>query len=323
MTLLEHIRRRGVAFKTYAPKVMRLAAFLLLVYACAVAFVYQRARAQMSEVLFSLGVEMLRYDEVDKQGQTRTLYLNGQQIRFATAITRHPLARVLDFYESRCMEHDGRFAEQITELSRGDAIPGELDGSMFDATLRSEEGNRGYVACLDQGEGRATPEGVLEKFERFKATLDISEMGDLRYIYAEESDGTTLFVTFWTDGPLRIREVFPPEGDAPGRDVEGVPRPEGSRRILSSWEAGEPQLVAMYQSAGGEIEDVDAFYRRSMEERGWTLLELDDARRRELGFEVPRTPNPFLVFEQDDRMVAVGISRADDQPPVTTVLGLR
>jgi hypothetical protein len=323
MTLLEHIRRRGLAYKKYAPKVMRLTLFVLFVYAGVVVFVYQRARAQMGEMLFALGVEMLRYDDVEKQGETRTLHLNGQEIHLATAVTRHPLERVLDYYESRCMEHDGRLAEQITELSRGDAVPGEIDGSMFDATLRSEEGNKGYVACLDQGTERASPDGVIEKFERFKATLDISEMGALRYIYAEESDGTTLFVTFWSDGPLRIREIFPSEGDAPGRDVEGVPRPDGSRRILSSWEAGEPQIVAMYQSGEAEVRDIDSFYRRSMEDGGWTLLELDEERRRALGFEVPRTPNPFLVFEQDERMVAVGISQADSQGPVTTVLGLR
>jgi hypothetical protein len=302
---------------------MRLSAFVLVVYLGVMVFVYQRARAQLSEVLLSLGVEMLRYDDVEKHGETRTLHLNGQEIHLATAVTRHPLERVLDFYESRCMEHDGRFAEQITELSRGDAVPGEIDGSMFDATLRSEEGHRGYVACLDQGTERASPEGVLAKFERFKESLDISEMGALRYIYAEESDGTTLFVTFWSDGPLRIREIFPPEGDAPGRDVEGVPRPDGARRILSSWEAGEPQIVAMYQSGEAEVGAIDSFYRRSMEDGGWTLLELDEERRRALGFELPRTPNPFLVFEQGERMVAVGISQAESEPPVTTVLGLR
>jgi hypothetical protein len=320
MTTLEHIRRGVRAARSYAPKVLRLSLFLMVVWAGAVVFLMHRARAQMSEAFMSLGVEMLRYDDVERQGETRTLHLNGQEIELATAITRHPLERVLDFYESRCKEHDGRFAEQIEELARGAAVPGELDGSPFDATLRSEDGNRGFVACLDTGDERLEPEGVIARYERFKESLDISDMGDLRYIYAEESDGTTLFITFWTDGPLRIREVFPLEGDAPGRDVELVPRPEGSRRILSSWEEGHEQMVAMYQSEEGELADVAAFYRREMTEQGWSLLDVDEARRRELA--PASTPNPFLVFEQGERMVAVGVSKPGEQGPVTTVLAL-
>lgn len=303
--------------KQYAPKVLRLTAFLAFVYVVIVAIVAYQARAQVGDALFGVGEEMLRYEGAHRIDAPRTLLLNGQPIRLATGVTRHPLDRVLDWYESRCEEHDGELGEQLREITEGTPDPSDADTSMFDATLREERDGRGYVACLDTGREKLNPSDILARFEKFRVALDVSELGNLRYIYGEENDEGTFFVAFWTQGSFEISKMFPPTGDVPGRDVPDVPRPPDGRRILSAWEDGHPQSVTMYGESARSPEELQSYYRAEMPEAGFTLLEVDDATLSRIG----REPVPnLLVWERDDEMITLWFGRDDSGRGVTTVL---
>ncbi len=301
--------------KRCAPKVLRLSAFLVCVYAGVLLVVGHHARAQVGEVLFGMGEEMLRYEGAHRIDAPRTLVLNGQPIRLASAVTRHDLDRVLDWYEARCTEHDGELGEQIREIVEGNPEIDDVDSSLFDATLREQDGGRGFVACLDTGTERLDVESLAERFEKFRRSLDVSELGDLRYIYGEENEDGTFFVAFWTEGSFRIAEMFPAQGDAPGRDPDGVPRPPDGRRILSAWEDGQPQSVTMYGESRKGPDDLERWYRERMD--GWHLLELGDEMLARTGQE--RVPG-FLVYEREDEMVMLKFDRDDAGNGVTTVL---
>ncbi|MEM9190051.1 MAG: hypothetical protein AAGF12_12785, partial [Myxococcota bacterium] len=303
--------------RKYGPPLLRVSAFLLCVYLAVLGFLMHQARAQVSEVLMGLGVEMLRYEGAEYQEAPRTLYLNGQRILMATGIANHSLDRVLDFYESRCMDHDGELGEQIAELMSADPDVGDIDSSLLDATLREASGSKGFVACLDTGRDRLEQEALAERVDRYRRYADVSELGDMRYIYAEESDGTTLFVTFWTEGSFKIAEMFPEEGDAPGQDVDGVPRPPNARRILSAWEQGHPQSFTMYlqEGTGASLEE---FYRGAMDD--WTLMEIDPSRLADLPDGVVPGMEQFLIYERGDRMVSLAFVEDDRGRTTTTIL---
>ena len=66
-----------------------------------------------------------------------------------------------------------------------------------------------------------------------------------------------------------LESLFPTTGDAPGEDIAGVPRPEGSRRDFSATFDGESYGVRIYE-APRPMPDVVARYDTQMAEAGWT-----------------------------------------------------
>jgi hypothetical protein len=294
----------------------RLITFVLVVLAGAVVFFGYRARAQVGEVLLSLGAQMMQYDEARRQDEPRALFLNGERLSFASGTTDHEVSRVLDYYEARCAERAGHFAEQFRAVaaSRGITDP-EGDGDFFDGVLRAEEDDRGVVACLDMGAEAVAPEGIAARWERFQRTNDLSDFGALRYVYARRADGRTHFVTFWTDGSFKLLDMFPTTGDAPGRDPEDVPRPPDGRRLFAAYEDGHPQSMTVYEGSARDAAGLRAYYRDAMDDAGWHLLELPTDRDPHAA-ENAHT----LVFERAERMVTLVFSDDDVGGGTTTVL---
>jgi len=316
----KYLRHRLLSsLKNYGPKFLRLTVFLSVVYFGVIAVIGYEARAQMNEQMMSLGVDMLRYEGAEYQREPRTVFLNGQAMKLSTGLAPQDLDYVLDYYESRCMQRDGRFADQLAELVEGDAEILEAEARLLDPTLREEDDDEGFVACLDTlSDEELDPESVAAAFERFQNTLDLSEFGELRYIYAQKArEGGTFFVAFWIEGSFKIGEMFPAAGDAPGRDVAGVPRPPSTRRILSTWEEGKPQAVTTYVGGTRNPDQLEAFYREEMADGGWQILELPDAYRNQLG--IPEPPQNFLTYEQGDRMVSIVLQNSEQGPAASVV----
>ncbi len=308
--------------KKYAPKLLRLTAFLALLYAALMVTLGYRVRAQVSESFMSMGAEMLTYEGADHQSAPRTLELNGQAIKLATGRAPHSLAHVLDYYESRCMQRDGRFAEQIAEITEGDPQFVLERSRMLDPTMREEDGHKGFVACLDTlSDERLEVEGFAERARRFQSSLDLSDIGELRYVYGEEHDGHTFFVAFWVEGSFKVLDMFPTDRDVPGRDVDDVPRTSSSRRILSAWEEGHPESVTAYVDPARDAHALLRYYRHEMPHHGWEELPLDRDISGRLGISGP--PDNVLVFEQDDRMIGAVFGTNDDGMGTTTILQQR
>ncbi len=298
-------------------KVARVVALLGVLVLLGALFVAHHARAQMSEEMLGLGARMMRYGQAEEQDEPRSLYLNGQHIRFASAIARHPLSNVLDYYQSKCEAHDGKMGEQIRALVDKGVIDATPEGSPLDAVLRQREHDHGFVACFDLGTGRMGPRDLLSRLRRFQRSLDFSDLGGMRYVYGVEApDGrSTHFVAFWTDGHLRLGAMFPAHGDAPGQDVRGVPRPPGARRVLTAFEDGHPQTMTTYAGADRDSHQLEQLYRRRMPRAGWSIVE--DPKH-------PLTAKvPMLVFERSEQMVTLVFEEDDAGRGGMTVLTAR
>ncbi len=313
--------RMGVVWrvKHYGPKILRLSFFLALVYVGLLAVIGYQARAQVSEQMMSLGVDMLRYEGAEYQRAPRTMYLNGQAMKLSTGLAPQDLTYVLDYYESRCRDRSGHLGDQLLELMEGDPEIGEAEARVLDPTLREEDDDEGFVACIDTlSDEKLDPEGVAAAFERFQNSLDLAEFGEMRYIYAQRAaEGGTFFVAFWIEGSFKVADMFPAEGDAPGRDVAGVPRPPNSRRLLSTWEEDQPQAITTYVGGTHGPDELEEFYRAEMQSGGWHILEMDQDVLDQLGGAPP--PENFLTYEQGDRMVSIALLNSD-QGPTASIL---
>lgn len=308
-----------------APRALRVAALLAAAWVGALLISGHRAKADIHEVMLGFGAQMMRFDDADRQGAPREMWINGQRMMFATASTRHSLRTVLDYYEGRCMQRDGDFAAEIARIAQAEAPHAALpDRKSMDSTMRFENGRRGFVACVDMGANRVTFDQLSQKLQDFSRSGDLADVGHLRYVYATNERDRTHIVTFWTDDHFLIGRLFPATGDAPGRDVAHMPRPPGARRLLSSWEEGEPESLTIYSQSSENAAGLETYYRRELPRQGWTLL--GDARSRYDGdrLRAAELGHARLVGAERDRETAfVVVDDGQDGKGVVTVVTAR
>jgi len=256
----------------YLPRLARVGALLFVLFGGVFLFVSHRAKADIHEVMLGFGAQMMRYDGADHQGAPRQIFMNGERMLLATASTAHSLSAVLDYYERRCMARDGALEQELLRVS-GATLPGvaPVDERLIDTTIRHDTGGRGYVACLDMGEGAISITELSERMTAFADNGNLGEVGHLRYVYVTDEITTRHVVTFWTEDSFNIAKMLPKTGDAPGRDIDALPRPAGSRRMLSAWEDGQPQSLTVYVAATQGEAALETFYRAELPRRGWSV----------------------------------------------------
>ena len=294
------ISRTKHSFADKAPRVLRVIALLAVIYGTIfVAFGY-RARADVREVMLGMGAQMMRYAGTDRQDEPRAIYLNGQQMMLATATTSHPLKDVLDFFEARCHEHDGNFSAEISRMPEyARAAWTKPARGLLDSTVRIDGDHRGVVACLDTGKSHLTIEELGARMADFSRTGDLGSVGLLRYAFVERERGETHIVTFWTDDHFVVREMFPAAGDAPGRDLSDVPRAPDSRRLLSAWEANQPQSMTVYALSSKSRDDLKGFYATALPKTGWHVTDPESAQNR--GHSAPPQHTKVLTADKGNR----------------------
>lgn len=280
-------------------------AALVLAFAGVLAggWAYHRARAQLSESFFGLGEQMMQFADVRAQDAPRDLVLNGQTIRFSSGTADQPMETLLDAFEARCGEVDGELVEQIEHL-RVEHPEAGADAPASSPTLREQNARSGYVACLDLGQQSLPVSELAERIASFGRTGDVADIGDMRYVFTEqyEHEGATRthFVAMWTRGAFNVQTMFPDAGDAPGRDVQDLPRPPGSRRVLSGFERDVPTSMTVYSARTDEAA-LESHFRSAFRENGWSVVETAEQVR---SANAPTT----IIAERDARMVTVVVA---------------
>ena len=279
----------------------RLGAYIAFVGLVVGILALRSVRASAGEATLSLGRELTQLSDV--MTCTKRLELNGQTLFVSTAGTDQSVSVVLDRFEQMCAEHASAIGEEFARLPDSAQLAmtkGAGSGGL--GILRKQEGEEeGTVACFANDEGGGAT-AVLARVRELLRTGDLGALGKLRYVYATRTKrGGTHVVTAWAEGPIRLGEMFPKEGDAFGNDSDLAPRPRDARRLLTAQVAGEPYAVRIYDS--GLLRD--AYFAElgaGMEREGWTHVTAprggDDVRAflREDGVEVVVSAAP-----QDDR----------------------
>lgn len=265
------------------------------------------AHAYADEFVRDVGGAMLRYAGADQLDAQRTLVVNGLQVRVGSGGTPHTPRQVLDEFHARCRGRGIRFdapppahEAALAHLPFASTFP--LDG-----VLRLDDGERGYVACLDVAGRQLSPDELLERTRRFLADGDLSHLGELRLAIVERDGARTSYLALWTEGPFPVGRAFPATGDAPGRDPVGVPRVPGTRRVLSAWQASAAPMLAMYRATATTTRALADRYRRTLEGAG---ARVQAAERDAAGLVVRHDAQWFLiVFVPDGSDAIASVTR--------------
>lgn len=261
MTRLGVVARRAVRLLGLAPRVARLALIVTLACAGLQIGLGRVVSGKVDDALVELGAGLARMS--GGSGGPRLLELNGALLHLETAARAEPVAAVLDRAETRCA---------------GGAGPAGL--------WRGDDGWRGFVACFARLGAAET--GTVGEVPATSAPA-------YRYVYAQAGGAETQVVTLWAEDPLDLPALFPPAGDAPGRDAPGVPRPPGARRLLSARETGHGQEIVIYVDSARGAGELAGWYRGALAGLGWRVL-------------AAAAPDRVLVALRRDAMIALVFS---------------
>jgi hypothetical protein len=180
----------------------------------------------------------------------RRLIVNGSPIVFGTKTSKTDVARSLDTVRDECQSGD-----RAAML----ALPAET-------SERPSSGPAPELRRIDREQDGAEAGAVLCVFGDAKSD---GHSPQIRFSLARRVDAkTTSVFTIATETEASLETLYPLEGDAPGHDLPGVPRPLASRRDFSATFEGEAYGVWIYE-APGAMTDVVARYDVQMAAAGW------------------------------------------------------
>ncbi len=289
---------------------LRVTVFLAFAFALLAFFFATQARARTSEALVHVGRHLAGLE--DLTDGAHTVRINGQPMRFSSTTTDLSVENVLDRFAEHCVSK----SPLVADLATAGLAPPKRDAAAYGVLRRDmgdlgHNGNDGMVACL------ATPahgESLAVALTRFADTLQLAEVGELRYAYArEKTDGSTHVMTVWTYDGFDFDALLPPPGqDAPGFDPPGAPRPAGSVRLLSAEIAGTPHGVWVYDVPAAAPNEVAQSQDAAMQRAGWQRVPATN-RSLEGGAVAARVyagDNEELFFVADARGEATSVSFA-------------
>ncbi|HVY28782.1 MAG TPA: hypothetical protein VHB79_19635 [Polyangiaceae bacterium] len=259
------------------------------------------AHARLGEALLGFGDQLVKLQDLKANSAPRQLNINGSSMGVLTLSTQLDVAAALDRFHSLCRQRGGLQVPPALANKLGPAR------TAFDATFRQEGSTEGVLACIDSGHPLSL-EQLTERLTALRDSGDLAALGELRYVFARRSGTTTTLLVFWTDGSAPLLKMFPPAGDAPGRDPENVPRPEGSRRVLSATEHGAPYHVTLYKAGSRSSAALLNWYSHALEASGWQLA--------------PGSSAGSLRAQRQGRHVVVACSSAKDGGAVATIAEL-
>lgn len=158
------------------------------------------------------------------------------------------------------------------------------------------DGSAAGVLCIF----RATDTG--ERFERFTFIRGNSEGSSLTHVTRQSK--------------ADISVMFPAEGDAPGGDLDGVPRPEGSRRVLTATVAETGHAVRIYDVPRKGLPAEELRSRRDAVDRQMRAAGFEPSAAVAQGIEDTRlyvrgSDRIIVAFEPGDEVTRIVINRAN------------
>ncbi|HEY6555935.1 MAG TPA: hypothetical protein VI072_01625 [Polyangiaceae bacterium] len=264
------LSRFGAWTLSRAQRYLRLATYLGLVFALVSALAARSVHGSVGEAAFALGRQLASFEDV-----TRSSYrvrLNGESVNVASATLDEPIVVVLGRFERACVA-GSPFAVDAAAPRREAPVERALTPEA--GVLRRDSGKEGLLVCLVRARNQQLT--LAQRWARWSRSLELSEVGLLRYVYAARtaSGRTRLFVA-WTDGPFQLGALFADgDQDATGDDLHDGARPRGSVRLLTARIEGTEHSTRIYASELAP-EAVLSGFDRDMQSRGWRALLVRD-----------------------------------------------
>lgn len=273
---------------------LRAAAVLAMIALVVAAVGARRAYGKVSEAALSVGRQLSGLE--DLTGRSYGVLLNGQKVRVASSLSEASIDDVLGRFEQHCK--DGSVVgDELGVMAKALAESGSpADPSAETSVLRRQAGDDGIVACLVRSDGQRS---LTERLSRFAETLNLSDVGLLRYAYAKKTKGgKTHVIVAWTVGPFDVGALTAGgDQDAPGADIREAARPKGGVRLLSAGVEGAPYGTWVYDTKATRAE-VLADLDRDMATLGWKPI-VGVAEELKTGRGYSRPGRDVLVFTSE------------------------
>lgn len=181
-------------------------------------------------------------------GRSTDLVLNGQQLSLHTQVVQRPIRDVLHDFATVCRAGSERASAEFAEHLSASAQDLAAIQRMF--VMRDQRGDEEGTALCFAGLGEGGLADVSARFSRFAETLDLSELGALRYVYLRKNPRGTHVIFVTSTGPLSLERLWPSDQ----RDVDGAEpiagaRPKDSVRFISARLLDAPRGLTAYRTA--------------------------------------------------------------------------
>jgi hypothetical protein len=295
-------------------RALRMAAYAGFAFGLLALAAARSVYADVREMGLGVGHQLAKLEDLTGDGVL--IRLNGTDLHRASAHTSQSTGEVLSRYEAYCRQSPGALGRAMQDIPSAlkDRIDMPRDPALRASVIRDETDGRGMVVCfVDDPE--VSPDPLFARLRAVSETGDLSKLGRFRYAFAEPSAGPkggTHVVTFWSDGALNLKTMFPASGDAPGTDSSVAPRPAGSRRTLSATVAGYPASVRIYESQV-ERAAIERMYDETLRAKGFRKIETRDPRGSAAYLREDDT-EILLSFVQSRQRTTVTIIEASGSP---------
>jgi hypothetical protein len=253
---------------------LRLGSYLCLIVVGSVWWLAHQAHAEVAERALQVGHELQRIHPA-KAGIT-PMRINGQLLSLSSLVVPHPVAEVLDRFSARCGRDSAGVEEELQTLQqKGAKLPAELSPSVFGVFRSDDDEREGTAACFARS-GAGGLQRLAGAMTRAAESGDLAELGQLRYVFARRAQDPnhTHVISVWSQGPLRVAEMFPENGDVPGSDIMPNVRPPAAQRVLASEALNAPYQLALYESSA-RPDQVLTSYDGQLKKHGYAAVARD------------------------------------------------
>lgn len=157
------------------------------------------------------------------------------------------------------------------------------------AVERYEDGRHGYLLCRAPAEQRG------------------------RFAYVRGDNEGALLVSLQTATLQELARMFPAHGDVPGEDLPRVPRPAGSRRVLSATAVGPGHRTLRYE-VPRPIDVVEGEMRDALRREAWEVVATSRLRGRAVLRARRLGRSLDVVLETEGSRSTVTLMESSDDP---------
>lgn len=251
---------------------LRAAAYLTVLSGVFSLIQIRQARAEVGDRTVEIGRQMMSLAN-STQHDVNKLKLNGQSLFIGSSVSKDDVKGVLDRYEALCEKSRAQPVDEWRALAEKSGEESAKKGNVgAGGIVRSGDDSEGAVICFTKTS--ASKPTFSEAVHTFAQTGELGALGAVRYVYAHKSaKGNTVVLTAWTDEQFNLKSFMGEKGkDCAGEDFEGLPRPNGSTRVISGRVEDTPFGVNVYRSKNTPT-DIANMYDAQLMHDGWVGLD--------------------------------------------------
>ncbi len=290
---------------------------------------HDSAEAKVFEhlLLFTKAMPEYLFDD-ESTSKPRKIIVNDNTTFLTIGKTEDTIQQVLDFYDKQYKPHFPglNYEKLLRKTHKEDVI---ILNSIFKNYLESvyppkhyrlQRDNYGFWCTFEFHDHYLNLESE-KTFEKIKNNLQDGKLGKLgtgRIVIAlkyAEIEKTTI-INIWTDRDFNINNLKPNAfGDMSGKDIEGVPRYPGNRRMLTVEQENTRTMdrVVVYEGMGSKSSNI-LFYHSRMKDEGWNTDQIFEQVMRQ------QSREDLLFYTRSGRECTIQISEDESTGKIITIV---